>query len=140
MQTTKIEVGAIINADANRVWDAWTKPEHITQWNSASEDWHCPSAANDLRKGGKYVARMEARDGSVGFDFEAIYDEVVDRKRISYTMTDGRQATTTFADVGGRTKVTTVFDAENEHPADFQKAGWQAIMDNFKRYVEGQRA
>lgn len=136
MDTTKITVSETIAADTQKVWNYWTTPEHITKWNFASDDWHCPKAENDLRVGGKYSARMEAKDGSFGFDFEAVYDEVIDKKKISYTMTDGRQATTHFENVDDKTKVTTTFDAENENPVDMQKDGWQAIMNNFKKYVE----
>jgi len=136
MELTKITVEATIAAATDKVWNYWTKPEHITHWNFASDEWQCPRAENDLRVGGKYLARMEAKDGSFGFDFEAIYDEVIDQKKITYTMTDGRQATTTFEDLGGATKVTTTFDAEGEHDAEMQRAGWQAILDNFKKYTE----
>jgi uncharacterized protein YndB with AHSA1/START domain len=132
----KIMIQSTIAAETSKVWEYWTKPEHITKWNFATEEWECPTAENDLRPGGKYTARMQAKDGSFGFDFEAIYDEVVDQKKITYTMGDGRQATTDFEDLGGQTKVTTTFDAEGEHDAEMQRAGWQAILDNFKRYAE----
>jgi uncharacterized protein YndB with AHSA1/START domain len=137
-QTSKsrITVETTVDADVNKVWDSWTKPEHITKWNFAADDWQCPSAENDLRVGGKYAARMEAKDGSFGFDFEAIYDEVVDNEKLTYTMVDGRQATTTFEDLGGKTNVKTVFDAEEENSVELQKGGWQAILDNFKKYTE----
>lgn len=136
MKTTKVTVSTIINAEPKKVWDYWTKPEHITKWNFASDDWHCPSAENDLRVGGKMNSRMEAKDGSFGFDFEAIYDEIKDRKRIVYTMLDGRVVETDFESLGGKTKVITTFDAESQNPVDMQKDGWQAIIDNFKKYVE----
>lgn len=132
----KITITATINAGVNKVWDYWTAPEHITNWNFASDDWQCPKAENDLRVGGKYAARMEAKDGSFGFEFEAIYDEVIDQKKITYTMSDGRQATTDFENLGDQTKVTTTFDAESMNSIDMQRAGWQAILDNFKKYVE----
>lgn len=136
MNTVKIKVSETISADSQKVWDYWTAPEHITKWNFASDDWHCPNADNDLRVGGKYRARMEAKDGSSGFDFEAVYDKVIDQKIIAYTMTDGRQAITNFENLGDQTKVTTTFDAETENPIDMQKDGWQAILHNFKKYVE----
>jgi len=104
MNATKIKIEATISANVDKVWAFWTKPEHIMKWNFASYDWQCPKAENDLRKGGRYLARMEAKDGSFGFDFEAIYDEVVDEKTITYTMSDGRQATTTFEDAKGEDK------------------------------------
>ena len=136
MNTTKITVETIIAADSKKVWGFWTNPEHITKWNFASDDWHCPTAENDLKVGGKLRSRMEAKDGSFGFDFEAIYDEIIDQKKITYTMTDGRKATTDFENLDGKTKVTTTFDAENENPVEMQKEGWQAILNNFKKYVE----
>lgn len=136
MAQTKLTVEATISADKNKVWEYWTKPEHITQWNFAADDWCCPKAENDLRVGGKYGARMEAKDGSFGFDFEAVYNEVVDQKKLTYTMSDGRQATTDFESLDGTTKVTTTFDAESENDPDMQKAGWQAILNNFKKYAE----
>jgi uncharacterized protein YndB with AHSA1/START domain len=136
MEKTKIKVETVISADNKKVWDYWTVPKHITKWNFASDDWHCPKAENDLKVGGKYSSRMEAKDGSFGFDFEAIYDEIVDQKKITYTMLDGRQATTNFENLDGKTKITTVFDAENQNPVEMQKGGWQAILTNFKKYAE----
>jgi uncharacterized protein YndB with AHSA1/START domain len=136
MDGTKITVETIVSADSKKVWDFWTTPGHITKWNCASDDWHCPQAENDLRVGGKFSSRMEAKDGSQGFNFEGIYDEIVEQEKISYTMSDGRQVTTNFDNRGGKTKVTTSFDAETENPVEMQQAGWQAITDNFKKYVE----
>jgi uncharacterized protein YndB with AHSA1/START domain len=135
--STRITISTDIEATPKKVWEFWTLPKHIMKWNFASPDWHCPSAENDLRVGGKMKSRMEAKDGSFGFDFEAIYDEVSDHKKIAYTMPDGRTVVSTFEDVAGKTKVTTVFDAENTHPVEFQKNGWLAILNNFKSYVEG---
>ena len=132
----KITVEAIVGASRKKVWDAYVEPKHITRWNFATEDWQCPSAKNDLKVGGKYAARMEAKDGSFGFDFEAIYDEVVEQKTLTYTMGDGRKATTKFEDLGDKTKVTTTFDAEAMNPEKMQQDGWQAILNNFKKYVE----
>ncbi|HZH69383.1 MAG TPA: SRPBCC family protein [Flavobacteriaceae bacterium] len=137
MKAPKITVEATVNAETKKVWDCWTTPEHITKWNFAAENWQCPKAENDLRVGGKYFARMEAKDGSFGFDFEAVYDEVIDGKKITYTMGDGRQATTTFENLDGITKVTTIFDAEDSNPIEMQQEGWLAILNNFKKYVEG---
>lgn len=136
MQATKIDITATIAVDRSKVWAYYTQPEHITKWNYANDDWHCPHAENDLRVGGKYKARMEAKDKSFGFDFEAIYDEVKDQSRIAYTMGDGRQAITTFETEGKATKVKTTFDAEGENSLELQRDGWQAILNNFKRYVE----
>ncbi len=136
MASTQVTIEATINSPVAKTWACWTKPEHITQWNFASPDWQCPRATNDLRPGGKYAARMEAKDGSFGFDFEAIYDEVITHKKITYTMGDGRVATTSFEAVGDKTKVTTTFDAEGENPVEMQRQGWQAILNNFKSYTE----
>ncbi len=136
MENSKITIRATINADVEKVWRYYTEPEHITQWNFASDDWHSPRAENDLRPGGKYMARMEAKDGSEGFDFEAIYDDVVPRKKIAYTMTDGRQAIVSFDKADGSTKITISFDAENTNPDELQRQGWQAILNNFKTYTE----
>ena len=136
MSQTKITVAATISANTKKVWEYYTMPEHITKWNFASDDWHCPKAENDLRTGGKLNSRMEAKDGSFGFDFEAIYDEVITQKKITYTMLDGRRATTLFDIQSDKTKVTTTFDAENENPVEMQRTGWQAILYNFKKYVE----
>jgi len=136
MNAVKLTVQANIAADRKKVWDYYTNPKHITKWNFASDDWHCPKASNDLRVGGKYSATMEAKDGSFGFDFEAIYDEVIDQKTFTYTMGDGRKATADFDAVGNQTKLTVTFDAETENSEEMQKGGWQAILNNFKKYVE----
>ena len=136
MTRQKITISAEVEAKVKKVWDYWTEAGHIVNWNFASDDWQCPSAENDLRIGGKYSARMEAKDGSFGFDFVVVYDEIIDLQRISYTMEDGRQATTTFEDKGPTTIVTTKFDAEEQNPIDLQQAGWQSILNNFKKYCE----
>ncbi len=136
MNKTKITIDATVSANTKKVWDYWNRPEHITKWNFAADDWHCPNAENDLRVGGKLKSRMEAKDGSFGFDFEATYDEIVDQKKIAYTIADGRKVTVHFEDRDGSTVITTIFDAENENPVEMQRTGWQAILDNFKKYVE----
>jgi uncharacterized protein YndB with AHSA1/START domain len=136
MNTTKITVETIVNADTRKVWDYYTNPHHIIKWNFASDDWHCPTAENDLRTGGKLRSRMEAKDGSIGFDFEATYNEIVPLRKIVYTIPDGRQAITDFSDSVNKTKVTIQFDAENQNPVEMQRGGWQAILDNFKKYTE----
>ena len=136
MEQTKIQVDASIRADVQKVWDYYTSPEHITKWNFASEDWHCPKSENDLRVGGKMVSRMEAKDGSFGFDFEAVYDEVVEPEKLTYSMADGRQATTRMEQNGEDTRVEIEFDAESLNPVEMQQQGWQAILNNFKNYVE----
>ncbi len=132
----KITVTATINANPEKVWEFWTQPEHITQWNNASDDWHTPFAENDLTVGGKFKSRMEAKDGSMGFDFGGVYDEVVLHQLISYSMEDGRTVRITFANKGMSTEITEIFDAENQNPAEMQQAGWQAILNNFKKYAE----
>lgn len=135
-QPTKVTVQAVIQAPVEKVWRYWTEPEHITKWNQASDDWHAPRAENDLRVGGKFVTRMEAKDGSMGFDFGGEYDEVKQHEVIAYTMGDGRRVDIAFTAQGNETKVVEIFDAESSHPVEFQQAGWQAIMDNFKKYTE----
>jgi uncharacterized protein YndB with AHSA1/START domain len=136
MKTNKITVRAKIAADGKKVWEYYTKPEHIINWNFASPDWHCPKAENDIIVGGKYKARMEAKDGSWGFDFEAVYNEVVENKYLIFTLTDGRNVKVIFENKGNKTKATVCFDAENQNPEEMQQNGWQAILDNFKKYVE----
>lgn len=136
MNTEKIQVTATINADNKKVWDFYTLPEHITQWNFADPSWQCPNAENELRVGGKYKARMEARDGSYGFDFEAMYTEVIPGKKFSYEMPDGRKATVIFKGTDDKTEVVVTFDPENENPIELQKNGWQAILKSFKNYTE----
>lgn len=136
MNNAKITIEITVSADNKKVWDYYTKPEHITKWNFASDDWHCPRAENDLRVGGKVSSRMEAKDGSFGFDFEGIYNEVIEYKNIAYSIADGRQVITNFEQFGDKTKVTTSFDPEKENPVEMQRSGWQSILDNFKKYVE----
>lgn len=138
MDTDKrITVQATVNASVEKVWKCWTTPEDIIRWNNASEDWHTPKAENDPRTGGRFRFRMEAKDGSAGFDFEGVYEEVTENKLIVYSMSDGRRVKIIFTDKGGQTEVVETFDAEAENPLDMQREGWQAILDNFKRYTEG---
>lgn len=125
-----------INAPLEKVWQYWSEPEHIVNWNHASDDWHSPKAENDLRAGGRFVSTMAAKDGSMSFDFEGVYDEVVPQQRIAYTMADGRKVEITFKSNGDSTEVIEAFEAENIHSLEMQQAGWQAILDNFKKYVE----
>lgn len=131
-----ITVEATINAPVEKVWKLWTTPEHIINWNSASPDWHTPKAENDLRVGGKFSSRMEAKDGSFGFDFGGDYTKVDENKMIEYVMGDGRKVQVLFASEGDTTKVTEIFDAETQNSVELQRSGWQAILDNFKKYVE----
>lgn len=132
----KITVKTLIKADKQKVWDFYTKPDHITKWNFAIDTWQCTYASNDMKVGGKYIARMEAKDGSFGFDFEAIYNDIIDGELFTYTMSDNRVATIKFNDVSDKTEVTIVFDAESENPIEMQQQGWQLILDNFKKYTE----
>lgn len=136
MEKVQITVQSKVNAPVEKVWDYWNAPEHIMKWNSASPDWHTPKSENDLRVGGTFSARMEAKDGSFGFDFGGVYDEVVANERIAYTMEDGRKTQITFINHGDATEVIETFDAEGENPIEMQQAGWQAILDNFKKYTE----
>lgn len=134
---TAITVKATINAPVEKVWSAWSNPEDIKQWCAASPDWHAPKAENDLRAGGAFSTRMEAKDGSFGFDFGGIYDEVVTNELIVYTMADTRKVIVHFKSNGDTTYVVETFEAETQNPVDMQQAGWQAILDNFKKHVEG---
>ncbi|AEV33267.1 hypothetical protein Oweho_2295 [Owenweeksia hongkongensis DSM 17368] len=136
MNFEKITIEAAVNASPQKVWDYYTQPKHITQWNFADPSWCCPSAENDLRVGGKYSARMEAKDGSFGFDFEALYDELESPHKMVYSLTDGRKVDITFKETESGTQIIIVFDAETENPIEMQKDGWQAILNNFKKYVE----
>lgn len=135
MTQSKITVQATIHADVKKVWDYYTNPNHIIHWNFADPSWHCPRAENDMQIGGTYKARMEARDGSFGFDFEAVYTDISEGKYFTYEF-GGRTATVQFNDLGSETEVVVSFDPENEHPVDMQQAGWQAILNNFKAYTE----
>lgn len=136
----RITVEAAVKGDLNRVWDAWNNAEDIKRWNAASEDWHTPESSVDLREGGSFRARMEAKDGSAGFDFEGTYTRIVPRKLIEYRMSDGRSVTVEFREEAGRVLVRETFDAESQNDAELQRQGWQAILDNFARHVHGDRA
>jgi uncharacterized protein YndB with AHSA1/START domain len=135
-EKTIIMVENIVNAPVEKVWEYWSKPEHITQWANASDDWHTTRAENDLRTGGSFSSRMEAKDGSFGFDFGGIYDVVRKNEYIEYTLGDGRKVDITFSSQGNKTKVVQNFEAESTNPVEMQKGGWQAILDNFKKYTE----
>ncbi len=132
-----IAVEIEIEATIEQVWDAWTNPEAITQWNVASDEWSCPSAINNLTSGGEFVYRMEAKDGSMGFDFTGTYDEIVNGKSISYKMSDGRKVEIKLTAQGNSVKLTEAFEAEGSNSDEQQRLGWQAILENFKKYVEG---
>ena len=136
MEKVQITVETTAHAPIEKVWQAWTNPEDIMGWNFASDDWHTPHAINDLRVGGSFSSTMAAKDGSFSFDFGGIYDEVVLHKVISYSLADGRRVKILFTDNGDETLISETFDAENENPVEMQQAGWQAILNNFKKYVE----
>jgi uncharacterized protein YndB with AHSA1/START domain len=139
-QKTAVTVESTIQAPIEKVWELWTSPQHITKWNTASHDWHTPKAENDLRVGGSFSSRMEARDGSIGFDFGGTYDEVEPPRRIAYTMSDGRRVQISFEEVSNGTHVAETFEAESQNPVDIQRGGWQAILDNFRKYAEGRQS
>ncbi|WP_433945208.1 SRPBCC family protein [Paenibacillus sp. SN-8-1] len=131
-----ITIETTVHSPIEKVWEYWTEPQHIKKWNNASDDWHVPTAENDLRVGGTFLTRMEAKDGSFGFDFSGVYDDVRINEYISYTIGDGRKVTITFSSQGNDTKVIETFEAETTNPTEMQQAGWQAILDNFKKYSE----
>lgn len=132
----KIIIDTIINAPLNHVWKTWVSPEDIVQWNHASAEWICPNAKVELKQGGGFNYRMEAKDGSMGFDFTGEFTAIETNKKIQFVLEDGRQGSTTFAETASGIKVEQSFDAEDEHSAEQQKQGWQAILNNFKQYVE----
>ena len=129
-EKTVITVENTIDAPVAKVWEFWTKPEHIIKWCNASDDWHTPRAENDLKVGGKFTSRMEAKDGSMGFD------AVRTNEYIEYTLGDDRKVKINFSAQGNKTKVVESFEAENTHSIEMQQGGWQAILDNFKKYTE----
>lgn len=132
----KITVEIIVQSDLAAVWRAWNTPEDIMKWNAASDDWHTTISRVDLRLGGRFYARMEAKNGTVGFDFEGVYSNVIDKQLIEYAMSDGRTVSVSFEEVADGVRVTEVFDADNEYSPEMQQEGWQSILESFKRYVE----
>lgn len=132
----KITVETLVKAKLDRVWFAWNNPADIKQWNAPQDDWHTTASTVDLREGGRFLARMEAKDGSEGFDFEGTYTQVVPRRSIGYRMSDGREVEVEFLENDGAVLVRETFDAETENTPELQRAGWQAILDNFGRHVE----
>lgn len=131
-----ITVKAQVNAPIETVWNAWTEPQHITQWNFAHESWQCPSAVNDVRSGGSFSWHMEAKDGSAGFDYSGQYVDVNKPTEISLVLDDGRKVDISFVIQADAVVVTETFEAETMNPEEMQRQGWQAILDNFKRYAE----
>ena len=135
MLTEKITVKALVSVTREKVWDFYTNPDHIMKWNFADPSWHCPAATNDMKVGGKYFARMEAKDGSYGFDYVAIYTEIKEQSSFAYEFAD-RKVNVTFIDLNGQTEVIITFDPETENTLELQRHGWQAILNNFKKYAE----
>ncbi|WP_136667859.1 SRPBCC domain-containing protein [Flavobacterium sp. H122] len=135
MENSKITVQALVDANTEKVWDYYTNPNHIIHWNFADPSWHCPTAENDMTIGGTYKARMEAKDGSFGFDFEAVYTDIKEGQAFSYEF-GGRTATVQFNGNDHATEIIVAFDPETEHSIDMQRGGWQAILNNFKQYTE----
>jgi len=131
-----ITVETTVNAPIEKVWKVWNAPEHITKWATATDEWHTPRAENDLRVGGKFLSRMEAKDGSAGFDFVGTYDEVKQHQMIAYTMSDGRKVKVTFTGTGKSVKIVETFEAETENSLELQREGWQTILNNFKKHAE----
>ncbi|MEO6682025.1 MAG: SRPBCC domain-containing protein [Ginsengibacter sp.] len=131
-----ITIETRVHASIEKVWKFRTSPEHIIHWNHASEEWHAPREENDLRIGETFSFTMEAKNGSEGFDFTGTYDDIKENKTISYTISDGKKVSINFSEDSDQTKITETFEAEKSHPVDMQKAGWQAIMDDFKKYTE----
>lgn len=138
MKSNKLTVQTTVQKGRKEVWDYYTKPRHITQWNFADPSWHCPSATNNMIIGGEYIARMEAKDGSFGFDFQAIYSEIKDEESFTYGF-GGRECSIDFRDIDDTsTAVTVTFDPEEENTIEMQQNGWQIILNNFKKYAESQ--
>ncbi len=132
----RISVQTSVQSDLEKVWEYWTNPEHITKWNFASDEWCCPKAINNLKPNGKFSWRMEAKDGSMGFDFEGTYENIVGHKFISYRLSDNRKVDIKFTQNGNEVEVSESFDAGGTNSDEQQRAGWQAILENFKEYLE----
>lgn len=132
----KITVETVVDAERTAVWNAWNDPADIEQWNAAQDDWHTTRSSVDLREGGRFQSRMEAKDGSAGFDFEGVYTRVVPEEAVAYRMSDGREVEVRFEEHARGVLVRETFDAETENPPELQRAGWQAILDSFRRHVE----
>lgn len=133
---TKVNISTKVNCPLKTAWESYTDAKHIVNWNFANDDWHCPSAENDLRVGGKMKSRMEAKDGSFGFDFEAVYNEVQPLKRLVYTMGDGRKVEIEFMEENSTVTVAVSFETESVNDIELQRSGWQAILDNYARYTD----
>lgn len=137
MTKKAITIQATVHAPIEKVWKYWNEPQHITQWAFASPDWHAPKAENDLRVEGTFSTTMAAKDGSFSFDFGGVYTRVEQHKTIEYTMADGRTVKISFTAEGNQTSIAETFEPEDQNPEEMQRGGWQAILDNFKKYTEG---
>jgi len=137
MSKELVVIETMVNAPVEIVWEKWNAPAHITEWYTATPGWHTPQASADFTEGGSFNYRMEAKDGSFGFDFNGTFDEIVENEFIAYTLADGSEVKITFSSLGPNTHIEQEFEAEGENPVEMQKAGWQAILDNFKSYIEG---
>ena len=137
MQTIVIQT--TVKSSIEKVWADWTTPADINQWNAASDDWHNPRSTNDLRVDGKFSYRMEAKNGSMGFDFEGTYTKVEHGKLIEYVLEDERTVSVAFESVDGGIRVVETFDAEDSNSAEMQRQGWQCILDRFGSYVEASK-
>ena len=133
---TMITLTASVSVSLQKAWAIWNEPQHIIHWNFASDDWQCPSSSVDLRTGGRFSSRMEAKDGSFGFDFWGTYDEVVPFQTVRSTLGDGRKMEVRFSENQGKVTVTESFETEDQNTAERQREGWQAILDNYKTYAE----
>ena len=136
MEAEKIIISTNVNAKIEKVWQYYNQAQHIIHWNFATDEWCCPKVETDFIEGGKYLARMEAKDGSFGFDFEAVFDEIREPEWVAYTMGDGRRAEIEFREEGEKTVVKISFDPDQSHSREMQRDGWQAILSNFKKYAE----
>ncbi len=135
----KIHIETVVRSDIDTVWSAWNNPEDIKQWNAASDDWHTTESTVDLREGGRFSSRMEAKDGSMGFDFSGVYTNVIDKQRIEYSLDDDRKVVITFSIVNDGVKIEETFEAESQHSIEHQREGWQSILNNFARYVGSEK-
>jgi uncharacterized protein YndB with AHSA1/START domain len=139
IEKTIVSISVTVNAPIKKVWECWTTPEDIIHWCSGSNDWHTPRAENDLRVGGKFLTRMEAKDGSMGFDFQGVYQTIKTNELIEYDIEDGRKVRTEFTSSGNKTEIFEIFETESTNPVEMQRSGWQTILDNFKHYVESKK-
>ena len=133
----KVTLKTTILRPVQKVWEFFTKPEHITQWNFANDEWKCPSAKSDLREGGRFNYRMETKDGSFGFDYAGVFEEIIPEQKLSYHLDDGRKVEVFFASIdNSTTEITEIFEPETSNPVEMQRDGWDKILHNFEKYAE----